>query len=226
MKSNPTSRLMNQKFGVQYYSIGNAPHNIVIPDNNNHDSAKAPVKHVLPVQLIVFICKSSEILHKNLDMFCKEQITPVVVEKKLPFIVCLDHSGATTQKVDIITQMKRLANTLQESLEGTHKIVRTEVPSASISNVSLKNKTSVYQKSLTDIQMDGNFVGRKKELGELDKLLNDNTHKYITIKGFGGMGKTSLALQAAKNFNGRILALSLVGIPTLSSVVMKIARFV
>ncbi|RUS12480.1 hypothetical protein BC937DRAFT_87776, partial [Endogone sp. FLAS-F59071] len=226
MKSNPTSRLMNKKFGVQYYSIGNAPHNIVISDNNNHDSAKAPVKHVLPVQLIVFICKSSEIFHKDLDMFCKEQITPVVVEKKWPFIVCLDHSGAaTTQKVDIVAQMKRLANTLQESLEGTHKIVRTEVPSASISNVSLKNKTSVYQKSLTDIQMDGKFVGRKKELGELDELLNDNTHKYITIKGFGG-GKTSLALQAAKNFNGRILALSLVGIPTLSSVVMKIARFV
>ncbi|MCI0394563.1 MAG: protein kinase [Chloroflexi bacterium] len=42
------------------------------------------------------------------------------------------------------------------------------------------------------------FVGRTRELAELDRLLNDPGGRLVTILGPGGMGKTRLALQAAE----------------------------
>lgn len=122
------SRLRNKHFGVQYYSIGSAGRNIIdISDNNEHNLAKASIQ---PVQLIVFICKTSEILYKDLNLLCKDQIVPIVVEKNLPFIVCLNHFGLViTQKIEISAQMRNVTNILQESLKGTYQIVRTEVPS-------------------------------------------------------------------------------------------------
>lgn len=73
--------------------------------------------------------------------------------------------------------------------------------------------------------MDYKFIGRKKELEDLDKLLKGSI-RYITIHGFGGIGKTALAVQAVRNFESeRVLALSLFGVPTLSQVILKIARF-
>ncbi|RUS13303.1 P-loop containing nucleoside triphosphate hydrolase protein, partial [Endogone sp. FLAS-F59071] len=135
--------------------------------------------------------------------------------------------------------MKKAAETLRTILAETYNIVVTEVspegnkvdmklPSASAESDDLDSTPTLrtYQKSLTSVYMEGEFIGREKELETLSKLLHDDTHHYITIKGFGGMGKTCLALQAAKNFNsGDILALSLVGTPTLNSVSMKIAQF-
>lgn len=41
------------------------------------------------------------------------------------------------------------------------------------------------------------FVGRKKELAEVDRLLGDPTCRLLTLLGPGGIGKTRLALQAA-----------------------------
>src|SRR4051812_3401659 len=74
--------------------------------------------------------------------------------------------------------------------------------------------------------MSGDFIGRKAELMQLDRLLNDHEHQYITIHGFGGIGKTSLALQAVRNFNsGRVLALSLIGASKPSQIFLKIAKF-
>src|SRR3954471_5467807 len=73
--------------------------------------------------------------------------------------------------------------------------------------------------------MSGSFVGRKAELKKLDELLKGPC-RYITIHGFGGIGKTALALQAANNFHsGRVLGLSLAGIPKPTQVFAKIARF-
>src|SRR4051812_14177662 len=80
-------------------------------------------------------------------------------------------------------------------------------------------------KELGDIDMVGEFVGRESDLERLDNLLNGPYH-FITIHGFGGIGKTSLALQVAERFNaGKVLALPLVGTPKLSDVIRKIARF-
>ena len=73
--------------------------------------------------------------------------------------------------------------------------------------------------------MYGKFVGRTSELENLDKLLKGSS-RNITIHGFGGTGKTALALEAAQNFDsGRVLALSLAGTPTLNQVIRKITRF-
>src|SRR3954470_20226177 len=81
------------------------------------------------------------------------------------------------------------------------------------------------RKLLTGVDMFGEFVGRKNDLERLDVLLNGPNH-FITIHGFGGIGKTALALQVARRFDaGKVLALPLVGSPELSSVVQKIARF-
>src|SRR3954470_12688477 len=74
--------------------------------------------------------------------------------------------------------------------------------------------------------MSGDFIGRRAELMQLDRLLNDHEHQYITIHGFGGIGKTSLALQAVRNFNsGKVLALSLIGASKPSQIFLKIAKF-
>src|SRR4051794_38404636 len=71
--------------------------------------------------------------------------------------------------------------------------------------------------------MAGDFVGRVDELKKLDDFLNGPC-RYITIHGFGGIGKTALAIQAANNFtSGSVLGLSLAGIPKLSQVVTKLA---
>src|SRR4051812_44090334 len=73
--------------------------------------------------------------------------------------------------------------------------------------------------------MVGKFVGRKSDLAKLDKLLK-GPYQHITIHGFGGLGKTALALQAAKDFDsGKVLALSLVGTPKLAQVIRRMARF-
>src|SRR3954447_14253431 len=79
--------------------------------------------------------------------------------------------------------------------------------------------------SLAGLYMSGDFVGRKAELEKLDELLNGPC-RYITIHGFGGIGKTALALQAVNNFHsGRVLGISLAGIPKPTQVFAKIARF-
>lgn len=93
-------------------------------------------------------------------------------------------------------------------------------------NVNRKTTPSAHRRFLASVYTSETFVGRQKELENLGKLLNNDNYRYINIKGFGGIGKTSLALQAAENFSsGSALALSLVGTPTLSSVITKMARF-
>src|SRR3954470_1058889 len=81
------------------------------------------------------------------------------------------------------------------------------------------------KKVLAGIDMVGNFVGRESDLKKVYELLK-GPNQYITIHGFGGLGKTALALQVAKSFDaGKVLALPLVGTPKLSDVIRKIARF-
>src|SRR4051794_36706626 len=74
--------------------------------------------------------------------------------------------------------------------------------------------------------MVGQFVGRENDLKKVNELLK-GPNQYVTIHGFGGLGKTALALQVAKGFDaGKVLAIPLVGNPKkLSDVIRKIARF-
>src|SRR4051812_34460557 len=72
------------------------------------------------------------------------------------------------------------------------------------------------KKVLAGIDMVGEFVGRKSDLERIDMLLKGPNH-FITIHGFGGIGKTALALQVALRFDaGKVLALPLFGTPKLN----------
>ncbi len=42
------------------------------------------------------------------------------------------------------------------------------------------------------------FIGRERELAEIDQLLNDPACRLLTLVGAGGMGKTRLALEVAQ----------------------------
>lgn len=50
-----------------------------------------------------------------------------------------------------------------------------------------------------DYDLDGGFVGRKSEIKEIKKKIYSNLDRILTIMGAGGVGKTSLALEIAKN---------------------------
>lgn len=51
------------------------------------------------------------------------------------------------------------------------------------------------------------FIGREKELAELDAMLADEDIRLITITGSGGMGKTRLAIACAeRQLGGRVLS--------------------
>lgn len=72
----------------------------------------------------------------------------------------------------------------------------------------------------------GKFIGRKDKLEQLEKLLHDEKSRYITLRGYGGIGKTTLAMEAVKSYkSGRVLVISLVGSPSSESVISKIAEF-
>lgn len=50
-----------------------------------------------------------------------------------------------------------------------------------------------------DYDLDGGFVGRKSEIKEIKKKIYSNLDRILTIMGAGGVGKTALALEIAKN---------------------------
>lgn len=128
MKSNPLSRLTT---GIEYYSIKNTGcHIIDISANNDNNVAEVTMQYTPPTQLIVFIFKASETLWADISRFCKHLIVPIVSERKLPFIVVYEHDrpviGDSGGMVEVSVQMKKVAETLQENLKETYKIIETE----------------------------------------------------------------------------------------------------
>ncbi|MBV7333175.1 tetratricopeptide repeat protein [Chloroflexi bacterium TSY] len=58
------------------------------------------------------------------------------------------------------------------------------------------------QSNFPSLPPDGTpFIGRKRELMQLHTMLNDPTCRLVTIVGLGGIGKTRLALAAARQAN-------------------------
>ena len=72
------------------------------------------------------------------------------------------------------------------------------------------------------------FVGRQHELIELTTLLNDSDTRLITILAPGGMGKTRLALEAARMQIGRyadgVIFVSLASLNSAADIVTTIAE--
>lgn len=50
-----------------------------------------------------------------------------------------------------------------------------------------------------DYEYEGGFVGRKKDIEQVKKLLLGDLHRVISITGAGGVGKTSLAIRVLDN---------------------------
>jgi len=72
------------------------------------------------------------------------------------------------------------------------------------------------------------FVGRDKELADLDRLLEDPSIRLITIVGTGGMGKTRLALTFAERQLGKfehgVFFISLAALDAVEDIVPAVAR--
>ncbi|MCA9903635.1 MAG: hypothetical protein KC547_07245 [Anaerolineae bacterium] len=72
------------------------------------------------------------------------------------------------------------------------------------------------------------FIGRQSELAELRSLLEDPDHRLVTILALGGMGKTRLALVAAKeqlqNFADGVFFVSLAAVGSAEDMVTAIAE--
>ncbi|MBV7333174.1 tetratricopeptide repeat protein [Chloroflexi bacterium TSY] len=75
------------------------------------------------------------------------------------------------------------------------------------------------------------FLGREKELVRINQLLTDPLCRLVTLIGFGGMGKTRLALEAARRANQEqalqflngVVFVSLVGVRSVDDVPTTIA---
>ena len=63
-----------------------------------------------------------------------------------------------------------------------------------------KKETKKPFKVLAGFNTDWKFIGCAREPEILDELLKGPSH-YITIHGFGGIGKMTLALEAIQNFD-------------------------
>lgn len=58
-----------------------------------------------------------------------------------------------------------------------------------------KNKEIVNNLPAEDYELDGGYIGRKKEISEIKKQLYSDLDRIISITGAGGLGKTALALR-------------------------------
>lgn len=75
-----------------------------------------------------------------------------------------------------------------------------------------------------------NFVGREAQLAEIERLLADPACRLITLTGVGGIGKSRLALQAARlqldHFTDGVFFVSLASITDVGLIVAAIAQAV
>lgn len=82
---------------------------------------------------------------------------------------------------------------------------------------------------LSDVKAASSFQGRREELAELSKWIVDDKCRLIAVIGIGGIGKTSLAVQVAKQVQydfDYVLAKSLESAPRLDEILTDIIRFV
>lgn len=138
MKSNPTtSRLRTQNLCVEYHLIKKEGCELINLATNNYHSPPeaAAIQRTMPTQLIVFIYRVDATHHDDdfLEL-CRKHIIPIIITKKMPFILCLDHTYTEDSaiKSTTITLMRKAAIILRESLVETHDIIVTDFPSGKL----------------------------------------------------------------------------------------------
>lgn len=74
-----------------------------------------------------------------------------------------------------------------------------KIGDVSIPNSFYKTTTCINNVPAADYDLDGGFIGRRKEVNDLKKQLYSDLDRVITITGAGGLGKTALALKTVNS---------------------------
>ena len=97
---------------------------------------------------------------------------------------------------DLSNEIKPYSNELLNYLkilkENPEKIEVLPVPT---NFVDCKNFEIPNNLPTPDYEYEGGFVGRKKDIEQVKKILLGNLHRVVSITGAGGVGKTSLAIR-------------------------------
>lgn len=136
LQSNVNRGVKNRNFGIRYFTIESTglriSHNSSITENNLKKITLNPPSTFRG--LIVFLVKVSETLCNDFSHFYKDQIISIVVQEKIPFILCLNRTDDANSENSIKTeqlaldQIKKITKALRASLEVTHWIICIETP--------------------------------------------------------------------------------------------------
>ena len=94
--------------------------------------------------------------------------------------------------VEISKYGKNLQNYLNELKISPEKVIVVPVP---VNFGDCKYNEIPNNLPTPDYEHEGGFVGRKKDIQQVKKLLLGDMHRVISITGAGGVGKTSLAMR-------------------------------
>lgn len=118
------------------------------------------------------------------------------------------------------------ARELQEQLQMKPR-QETQDLFAALRQESLKvewPRTPLAERAHMQVQPASSLLGRKRELDDLLRQLDDPQVSLVTLTGVGGAGKTRLALEVARHSRLASLFVSLVGHPADQSVLQRLAQ--
>ena len=109
-------------------------------------------------------------------------------------------SAATTELVRGVEVLPQGEHPLKGI--GTERIGLVSAPGLIVDRRPLRTRTITPTTTLPTLLPE--LIGRARELGQLDELIRE--HRLVTMVGFGGVGKTRLAIEAASNAGDRFPA--------------------
>ena len=111
------------------------------------------------------------------------------------------HCSSTFSRLDLDDLIKivrqicqgEIAENLLKYIDNESYKTSEEIPSSFF----VMEDRCPHNLPIEDYDLDGGFVGRKKEISKIKKLLYTDQDRIITIIGAGGIGKTAVALKTA-----------------------------